>query len=84
MSLFLSEDPQLVNIVNKVNQYQFSLDDRLVFKYYVDTVPPKRRYIKFTKKTKESADQDEDIKYLMETYGISKREANLSLGKGKQ
>lgn len=83
LSLFLSEDPQLINIVNRVNQFQFSLDDRLIFKYYVDTVPAKRRYIKFTKKTKEAKEQEEDIKYLMETYGVSKREAILSLGKGR-
>ena len=42
LSLFLSEDPQLINIVNRVNQYQFTLDDKLIFKYYVDVVPAKR------------------------------------------
>lgn len=82
LSLFLSEDPQLINIVNRVNHYQFTLDDKLIFKYYVDVVPAKRRYIKFTKKTKEAKDTEEDVKHLMETYGCSKREAHLSLGKG--
>lgn len=82
ISLFLSEDPELIGIVNKINEYQFSLDDRLIFRYYVSKVPPKKRYIKFTKKSQESKDLSEDVKYLMETYGVSKREALLSL-KGK-
>ena len=79
ISLFLSEDPELIEIVNKINELHFSLDDRLIFKYYVSKVPQKRRYIKFTKKTKESKDQETEVKHLMETYGVSKREAQLSL-----
>lgn len=62
-----------------MNQYHFTLDDRLIFKYYVSKVPAKRRYIKFTKKSQESKDQESEIKYLMETYGVSKREAQLSI-----
>jgi hypothetical protein len=27
LSLFLSEDPQLIDIVNRINQFQFNLDD---------------------------------------------------------
>jgi hypothetical protein len=79
ISLFLSEDPELIGIVNKINEYQFSLDDRLIFKYYVSKVPPKKRYIKFTKKSQESKDKQKDVEFLMETYGVSKREALLSL-----
>ena len=79
ISLFLSEDPQLIEIVNNINKNHFSLDDRLIFRYYVSKVPAKRRYIKFTKKSKESKDQEAEIKHLMETYGVSKREAQLSI-----
>ena len=50
LSLFLSEDPKLAEIVNKINKYQFSLTDELIFKYYVDTIPKGKRYLKFTKK----------------------------------
>ncbi len=82
ISLFLSEDPQLIEIVNKINQYHFTLDDELIFKYYVSTVPKKRRYIKFTKKTKETKELDKEVEYLMKTYDVSRREALLSL-KGK-
>ncbi|KFZ26302.1 MAG: hypothetical protein KQ78_01475 [Candidatus Izimaplasma bacterium HR2] len=79
LSLFLSEDRKLSKIVNEINKYQFVLTDELIFKYYVHTVPKGRRYIKFTKKTKESKDKDQQIKLLMERYNISKREASLSL-----
>lgn len=81
ISLFLSEDPELIEIVNKINQYHFSLDDKLIFRYYVSKIPKKKRFIKFTKKSKESKD-NEKVKSLMETYGVSKREALLSIGKG--
>lgn len=79
LSLFLSEDPKLSGIVNKINKYQFSLPDDLIFKYYVDTIPKGKRYLKFTKKSKSSKDKEDDIKQLMELYGVSKREASLSL-----
>ena len=79
ISLFLSEDPELIEIANKINEFQFTLDDRLIFRYYVSKVPAKRRYIKFTKKSQESKDQESEIKHLIETYGVSKREAQLSL-----
>ena len=79
LSLFLSEDPKLSRIVNEINQWQFNLPDELIFKYYVHTVPKGRRYLKFTKKSKEAKDKDERIKQLMDEHGISKREASLSL-----
>lgn len=84
ISLLLSEDNELLEIVNDINKHQFTLDDRLIFKYYVSKVPAKRRFLKLTKKTQESKDLSDDVKYLMETYGVSKREALLSLqGKGR-
>ena len=79
LSLFLSEDPKLSKIVNEINKYQFSLTDEVVFKYYLDMIPQGKRFLKFTKKSKVSKDKEEDIKQLMELYGVSKREASLSL-----
>lgn len=83
LSLFLSEDRELCRIVNEINPYIFSLTDELIFKYYVDKVPQGKRYLKFTKKTKESEEQEEEINNLMQTYGISRREASLSLTERK-
>lgn len=79
LSLFLSEDKELCDTVNKINKFHFSLDDRIIFKYYVGKVPRGYRKIKFTQKTKESEERDKEVKKLMEEYGISKREARLSL-----
>lgn len=83
LSLFLSEDPKLSKIVNEINQFQFSLTDELIYKYYVEKVPKGRRYIKFTKKSAVSKEKDEQIKQLMDEHGISKREASLSLTERK-
>ena len=82
ISLFMFEDPQLAKIANEINPYLFSLDDKLIFKYYMSKVPAKRRYLKFTKKDKQTEETEEKVKYLMETQGVSRREALLSLGKG--
>ncbi len=84
LSLFLSEDPKLAEIVNKINKYQFSLTDKVIFRYYVDVIPKGERYLKFTKKSKISTDNKNDIKQLMELYGVSKREASLSLTEGNK
>ncbi len=83
LTLFLSEDPKLGEIVGRINPYLFNLPDELIFKYYVETVPKGRRYLKFTKKSKEAKDKEQDIKEIMEKYGVSRREASLSLTERK-
>jgi len=79
LSLFLSEHRGLIGIVNDINKLQFELPDELIFKYYVKSVPKGYRQMKFTKKTEEAKERDKQIKELMDTYGLSKREAILSL-----
>lgn len=79
ISLFMAQDPQLIKIVNDINQYQFLLTDELIFKYYFNAVPKKQRFIKFTKKDESSKEREEEAKKISEEYGISKREAMLSL-----
>lgn len=79
LTLFMSEGADTYKIANEINKLQYVLPDEAIFKYYVEEVPKKRRFIKFTKKTKKAADDDKIIKELMETYGISRREAMLSL-----
>jgi hypothetical protein len=82
LSLFLSEDKGLRKIVNEINKYHFSLPDKLIFKYYVETVPKGFRRTKFTKKTAQGKERDEQLAELMKEHGISKREAIRSLAKG--
>lgn len=78
LTLFMAEHKGLINIASEVNHHLFDIPPQLVMKYYVDTVPKGYRNMKFTKKTEVAKDKDKRIKELMDTYGISKREAVLS------
>jgi len=79
LSLWLSHDKYLINIVHKICFLQFSLPDKVIYDYYFDRVPKGRRYIKWTKKTPEEKQKLKDIKLLQEQYNISKREAKMTL-----
>lgn len=46
LSMGLSMDKGLIDIVNKMNKYLFDLPDELVYTYYYKTVPKGRRYLK--------------------------------------
>lgn len=78
LALWLSHDPELVDIVNKINPYVFSLKDDQIYKYFFHNVPRKKRFIKWIKKDekKENKKVKEDINNLKERYGISKIEAS--------
>jgi len=77
--MWLSHDPSLIDICNEINQHVFHLKDDLIFKYFLRKVPKKRRFLKWTKKSKESEIKEKEIQKLMDEYGISSREAKLSL-----
>lgn len=80
ISLWLSQSNELIERVNKINPYIFSLDDKLTFKYFMKSVPQKKRYIRWTKKTTISKSDQKKIDELCHQYKISEREAKLSLG----
>ena len=82
LTLFMSEDRGLGQIVRKINTCHFNTPDPLIFKYYVEAVPKGFRRTKFTKKTKQAENEQEKIEALMKEYGISKKEAMQSLTKG--
>jgi hypothetical protein len=75
LSLFLSYDNNLLEIVNKINQYQFQLSDERVFKYYMEKVPKGKRFIKFPKKTEKEKNIKKAMNELIEEYDISELEA---------
>lgn len=79
ISLFMAQDPELIKFANRVNELQFFLPDELIFKYYLNAVPKKQRFIKFTKKDEKTKEKEEEIAKLSEEMGISKREARLSI-----
>jgi len=80
LSLWLSHDPQLLPIVQRMNFLQFSLPDKVIYDYYCYSVPKRRkRYIKWTKKTPEDKKKVEVLESIREEYGVSKNEAKRIL-----
>ena len=77
LSMWLSHDPNILYIVNKINEIQFSLADNLVFEYYMTKIPRAKRFLKWTKKDiDKKADKKlkEMYKDLNEKFQISKSE----------
>ena len=77
--LWLSHSTGLLPIINRINKFQFELPDELVYKYLFHMVPKGFRKIYWTKGKSLTEKQKSDIKELMNIYGISDREAKLSL-----
>jgi len=78
LTLWMSHDPQLIDKCADINPYIYDLPDELIFRYFVKCVPIKKRYLKWTKKSEQSVKKEDQIKELMEEYGLSLREAKLS------
>lgn len=81
LMMWLSHDKSLMYWVNQINMNKiiFNTPDELIFKYFYDKIPKKRRYIKWIKKEKISKDKEKSLKELCDKYHISKKEAMLSL-----
>ncbi len=75
LSLWLSHDRQLVEIVNDINHLQFNLPDEMIYRYYYYKVPKGKRFIRWPKKTEKDKQREKEISELCEQFGISKREA---------
>lgn len=77
ISMFLSHNNELIELVNKINKYQFMLPDEIIYQFYIYEVPKKKRYIKWIKKKKEK-DMEEEIKKFKNKYPrLSMREAKM-------
>lgn len=66
----------LLEITNKINQYFYNLDPKLVYEYFYNKIPKGKRFTRWVKKDKI---KDEKIKIMMNKYDISYREAYLSI-----
>jgi hypothetical protein len=77
LSMWLSHDPKLIDIVNNLNSLQFILKDDIIYKYYMSKVPKGKRFIKWIKKTPQDKKIDKRVKELM-IEGLSKREALMT------
>ena len=77
MSMFLSLDRKLIDIVNNINSLQFGLKDDIIYKYYMDKVPKGKRYLKWPKQTPKDKQFNKDVEQEMIEKGLSKREAMM-------
>lgn len=79
LTLWLSQDRELIHMVNDINKHLFLLPDKVVYNYYWHKVPKKKRFIQYTKKDKADKERDKKVEELMEQYNISKREARACI-----
>lgn len=79
ITLWLSHDPNLINIVQDINKVLFTLPDDVIYEYFMDRVPKRKRFIRWTKKIPLTKKQEKRIEELQEKYGISKKEARIYL-----
>jgi len=76
LSLWLSHDKNLINIVQKINFLQFYLSDKIIYEYYFYTVPKGRRFIRWTKKDGHKI-MDDKLNELKLEYGLSGIESKI-------
>lgn len=79
LSMYLSHEKDLINVVQEMNKIQFSLPDgreRIVYEYYLSKVPRGRRFIKWTKKDKAGKKKEKQLEEIMEELDVSKLEAD--------
>lgn len=73
LSMWLSHDKNLVDIVNEVNTFQFFLTDQMIYQYYWHKIPKGKRYIKWVKKV-ENKGSKEKFDEVRKELSLSKRE----------
>jgi hypothetical protein len=78
LSLYFSHDKNLIEIVNRINEIQFFLPAKMIYKYYFYKIPKGRRWIKWVKK-EESGILDEQLEEARERLGISRLEMSKFL-----
>ena len=79
LSMWLSHDERLIDIVNKINSLQFHLKDVIIYEYYMDKVPRGKRWIPWIKKTAKDKEQDKKVEALMVERCLSKRESTEAI-----
>jgi hypothetical protein len=70
LSLWLSHDESLLEIVNDINDLHFLLDDDIIGKYYYYEVPKGKRFLRWVKKDQVDEKEYENCREL----GISRME----------
>ena len=55
---FISMEPQYIDKVNKLNSYTYSLEPKDVYNYYMTSLPKKKVFFKYIKKSAKDANSD--------------------------
>ncbi len=76
LSMWLSHDVTLIDIVNDINRFQFSLPDELIYKYYYSKIPMGKRYLKWTKKEETDKKMKDKVDKFKQNMLLSKLEIN--------
>lgn len=76
VSLWLSHAGDVIEFVNDMNPYIFSIPKEALYEYYFSIIPKKKRFIKFTKKDVPKT-QSLEMKKLKEKMNLSDREVML-------
>lgn len=74
--MWLSHDDGLIGMVNDMNDVLWMTPQDKVYDYFYQKVPRGKRFIKWTKKDKETKEKEKLRKELMDNLRISKKEAN--------
>lgn len=76
ISLWISHCDDYVDIANEINKFQFSLSDELIYRYYYEKIPKRKRFIRWIKKdvTEATKKEKEAEEKLRETFQLSKKE----------
>ena len=81
LSQFLSMNRKYIKTVNKINQYQFLLPDKVIYNYYMSAIPEipyNERFAKFVKKRKDDEEIKDRIEKLKDLYPtMSTRECKM-------
>ena len=80
MVLWLSHDPELLVLSNKINKRLFTHSDKGVYEILYSKVPKGKRFVKWIKKQEIPEEKLPEIEELMKKYEMSEREARLTLG----
>ena len=79
LSMWLAHDPEIINLVNKLNPLQFLLKDDIIYQYYFDKIPKGKRFIRWTKKVKEPKALAKKLEEIEIEFNVSRNEAKKIL-----
>jgi hypothetical protein len=63
---FVSMNPYYIDKVNKINQYTYSLNPKDVYNYYLNSLPKRKVFFKYIKKSKK--EENKELIEVLQSY----------------